>query len=1181
MNKNILRMAVATLMTATMATASAISPDGLAGLRHPAPLAFARKATPQGAITINPGDKNAANGLNRAASVNPDLSFIPSDELGYLSGPQGETWFYTAVYDYEYVQHEYYTENVLKGFTYTVYNAELKEVGKVHDVIRLHEGENSARAISIDPQITSKFFNSDSKYEVVIGLAAGTPDYSVNTYSLVYSLNGTTDQDGNTKQIAEFPGYIVDAIDAAPDAWSEQFYITFYHETSEPMENFSDYMDWLSTYRNVLQTYKYGGYGEPTLVSTIEIPMLNLPGDGMSNPFFFSKKVGNTFHFIAQYYEKSFFVDPTGMSQDESITPDNKLIIDDYTIASPRATEFTLSHRTEIPTVQDPEYVCSFYGIGTMAGVDDADYTIHGTATNPAWFVGVDNYRNLADENYTSMYYLYDNAGNRKQTITEYSMGTVMMSDVKGHSPQVMFIKEAINGYMFEFVNLTDFATTLSIPSTYEGLSLTTALDRRATGNSYEYVCDAINNYEDGEGNLVAIIAHIAADGTVLPNEELILGKQIAYAQTYISAGALSPYVFNTDDKMEYMVLVKRFLNDEGSETREELLILNPGEAEPLLAAIPDGTKGALANILLFPEPGHSRLMIVYKDDDHRYHEDFYNLPLTKFAGGQGTVSDPYLISTVADLQAISYNPKANYAIANDFDAAGFPFIPVADFTGILDGQGHTISNLHLERNSGYVGIFVNAMGATVKNLTFLNPSVTLGSNNSNSGLIAGFINGTYPAGGSSPEGAKIDDIHAYGLKVDGNGFTGTFGGLAGRSSLGTQITRCYINDADINLPQASAGGLVGDLLTSATVKASAFRGTIVAGTAIGGIASTAGRGCVMEDNHVSGILEGQYNLGGIVAESSRAIVNRNIFQGQIQALGSNKWNRNIGMGGIVGYLYGPTMEDTDPDALCVTNNIVSMNWSRAPQHTQPEEWEGQHATVHRIVGWTRNNASFDPDENETRMEAEKCLAYNYAIDHFAVCDPAVSAHHTSTEGESLPQASLNDVFVKGLGFSHGTTAENPWNITAYIPNLHFENSIVIETPEVRGADLNATFMVPVTVTSRVPLTEAQLLDDLTVDMDETHCEMTGNYTYDGHTLSLELKPLRQAMSYFSVSTNGSTAKTRILTGAAGVNDIIVDNSGTENDIWYNLNGIRINEPTTPGLYIKANGNKATKVRIN
>ena len=65
------------------------------------------------------------------------------------------------------------------------------------------------------------------------------------------------------------------------------------------------------------------------------------------------------------------------------------------------------------------------------------------------------------------------------------------------------------------------------------------------------------------------------------------------------------------------------------------------------------------------------------------------------------------LINNNSDLQNISQNPAGDYALATDLDLSSIPnFTPIAIFAGRLDGQNYTISNLTINQNSPFVGLF-------------------------------------------------------------------------------------------------------------------------------------------------------------------------------------------------------------------------------------------------------------------------------------------------------------------------------------------------------------------------------------------------------------------------------------------------------------------------------------------
>lgn len=89
------------------------------------------------------------------------------------------------------------------------------------------------------------------------------------------------------------------------------------------------------------------------------------------------------------------------------------------------------------------------------------------------------------------------------------------------------------------------------------------------------------------------------------------------------------------------------------------------------------------------------------------------------FSGGKGTLDDPYLIQTAADLQAVASVTGANvhYRLENDIDMNGSS-TGIGSFTGTLDGNGCTITGLN--------GCLVKSLasGANIRDLTIASSTI-------------------------------------------------------------------------------------------------------------------------------------------------------------------------------------------------------------------------------------------------------------------------------------------------------------------------------------------------------------------------------------------------------------------------------------------------------------------------
>jgi hypothetical protein len=120
-----------------------------------------------------------------------------------------------------------------------------------------------------------------------------------------------------------------------------------------------------------------------------------------------------------------------------------------------------------------------------------------------------------------------------------------------------------------------------------------------------------------------------------------------------------------------------------------------------------------------------------------------------------GTAENPYMITTVEQLQEMENNLTAYYALGNDIDASdtlnwngGAGFEPIGTnenrFTGSLDGRGYEIYDLYINRvDTGYVGLFgYVGSGGVVENVGLENEDL---SGDNHVGGLVGYNNGKYP----------------------------------------------------------------------------------------------------------------------------------------------------------------------------------------------------------------------------------------------------------------------------------------------------------------------------------------------------------------------------------------------------------------------------------------------------
>ena len=110
-----------------------------------------------------------------------------------------------------------------------------------------------------------------------------------------------------------------------------------------------------------------------------------------------------------------------------------------------------------------------------------------------------------------------------------------------------------------------------------------------------------------------------------------------------------------------------------------------------------------------------------------------------------------------------------NFVLTSDIDLGGYQWTPIGTsakpYTGVFDGNGHTISNLVVEGGSNSnIGLFGNTQNGEIKNLIVENAKV---SGRLNVGVVAG-----------TPYTSKYTDITVKGhVEVNGMAYVGAVGG--------------------------------------------------------------------------------------------------------------------------------------------------------------------------------------------------------------------------------------------------------------------------------------------------------------------------------------------------------------------------------------------------------------------
>ena len=239
-------------------------------------------------------------------------------------------------------------------------------------------------------------------------------------------------------------------------------------------------------------------------------------------------------------------------------------------------------------------------------------------------------------------------------------------------------------------------------------------------------------------------------------------------------------------------------------------------------------------------------------------------------------------IETVDDLLALAKATDAetlgkNYRLKADLDLKDTPFNGIGSagqpFTGMFDGQGHTISHVTVNAPEGENAGFFNVIkGATIRDLKLVDVEIT---GKANVGGLAGSAQVQLDSDDLSKNVANL----IGGCSVSGT-VTGTknVGGLVGLNegktdpktlfSIASAVDKCAAS-VTVNGKEMT-GGLVGK--NGGTITKSSSGGTVKGDTTTGGLVGDSSGD--IYDSHTSCTVAGSSHTGGFVGFSDGAVKN-------------------------------------------------------------------------------------------------------------------------------------------------------------------------------------------------------------------------------------------------------------------------------------------------------------------
>ena len=269
----------------------------------------------------------------------------------------------------------------------------------------------------------------------------------------------------------------------------------------------------------------------------------------------------------------------------------------------------------------------------------------------------------------------------------------------------------------------------------------------------------------------------------------------------------------------------------------------------------------------------------------------------TKPSSGNGEVDSPYIITTAEELKWFRDEVNSGrYSIcakiadnvevidmstvchaadkSQNLEEVSWEPIGTNQYMGTFDGNNKTITNLYINANQKYSGLFGYTYISTIKNLTFVNANVT--NTNSFTGILVGYgYGGTYQNIMTS-------------ISCEVNGGDGT-GGIAGK--LAGNAYNC-VNYATVQ-GKEQVGGLFSSYDSSKSITACANYGKVTASSLwVGGLVGYFNSGTI-QDCANYGDVKGTDCVAGMAGYVSSGKIQNVFSYGNVSATNSTQY---IGM---------------------------------------------------------------------------------------------------------------------------------------------------------------------------------------------------------------------------------------------------------------------------------------------
>ena len=929
------------------------------------------------------------------------------EAYGWVTSPDASNWYFTQdITSRDSVYSEDYTAHFHESSVITLFDNNHKQVGSFS--VKVPEGWKHVTDITPYGPVTKKLFDRDeNSNEILVEFHDAfkgsnkylTRAYDINTGEIKFEMEGT--------------GLVFDA----SKEWDSYQRLIMTHESDEKYS-----IDVIAPPAN--------GQNKWTVEHTFNFAIDNRITYLQGSCFNCMNVDGTPYYVLAQYDKPFTNTDVDDGSKDVKQEPGNFLVLRTLD----KNFDKVDSIRVSIDAPEGIPYRSAAFG---LFGNNDLSKGYFSNSGKLNYVVGLYDYVPSLDGDLIS-YAVYDSENGKLKDICDKvtSNKRGLLNTIHGKSEQMWFLQtigtSEGSGQQIQLVDVPSCEKVGVLPQSIDGNAISSNFDRyptTANAQGYQYVIALSQAQSNEKGEVLAPIAWVNPDRTIDHVDRLNLGLKAENFTPLINSTSLNPYLFNTDDDMEYVYIAKKRRTD-GSNKIDNVLEVSKLDGTVLKSWRGDDTHVfEKASFPVMNDLGKRQMFVVFNDtENNKYDMNFYDLPFTKFErGGKGTVEDPYLISTTGDFQQLALEPDKNYKMVADIDMskAAQWWTPVKNFTGSLDGDGHTIYNLGVKTTEDHTGLFGTLdLNGVAKNLIFVNPTVEVTNTNQFAGVLAGETNYTYDGKGKA---TNVDSIFVYGAKIEGDDQTFiAAGGLVGSANLKTKINNCSFQ-GEITLPNSeNVGGIVGQTRSGSSVNACYANVNATAKTVLGGIVGIAGTPhdyCKFTNCEVRGQLTAENAVGGFVGDNYFNEISNVVSHADIVATKKSAWN-GYAAGGIIGVMESAWNGGSGFAKNCVFDGSVKV--------LQDGEEINAPATVHQIAGKTIADDEYSAGETPVK---ETRLSGNYTTNNVGSTDA------TSVDGAYKATKEMGKDFFTGMGYAYGSSLAEPWKEDgSKIPTLYFNN---------------------------------------------------------------------------------------------------------------------------------------------